>query len=290
MHVSATDEVSELFDGLYEVLKSDTVHNLQRISRSTVILLRQLFGQAEDAEFVLEVDTSALEDDMLLKVAEKMEDDCSNTKEKSVLPEKKAPEQKLVSLDSRKEADALKIETGILKQTIAEKEQALAETAKEKAMLQAQLEEALAQVTSAENPSVAAKKAPGGLRARPLAKRGEVGRTGGVGESAVDGPTSVEGADGGNGGGAEPEEFEDEDLGTVVDIDSSDTAALAARVEELEAQMQERLNNAPQFVALKDMLTKKNAKMKAMREALIGSPATLPRPSLRCRTRKTIRV
>ncbi|KAJ1489691.1 hypothetical protein T484DRAFT_1779526 [Baffinella frigidus] len=43
-----------------------------------------------------------------------------------------------------------------------------------------------------------------------------------------------------------------------------------SRVAELEDLLEARVNAAPQFISLKDMLTKKNAKMKTMREALTG--------------------
>jgi hypothetical protein len=42
------------------------------------------------------------------------------------------------------------------------------------------------------------------------------------------------------------------------------------QVVELESLLQARVDGTPQFVQLKAMLTKKNAKMKTMREALAG--------------------
>ncbi|KAJ1489690.1 hypothetical protein T484DRAFT_1885494, partial [Baffinella frigidus] len=198
------EEVVVLFDGLYEALKSDAFQNLQRISRSTVILLRQLFGQAEDARFLLEVDTSALEDDiqlkvaekmeeecdkktirkMLLKVAEKMEEECDKKHEpRAALPEAVGkPKMKLVSLESRKEADSLLVESAQLKldlaekdkEDIAEKDEELEQAAREKAALQTQLEEALAQAAAAAQGGSSPAKSPGdektpnALRARRM--------------------------------------------------------------------------------------------------------------------------
>jgi len=219
------EEVSELFDGLYDALKSDAFRNLQRTSRSTVvcvqpsaytatgcsmptdrqsgphshgamnhivhcflhgqILLRQLFGQAEDQKLLLEVDTMALEDDMLLKVAERMEDECEKTKDSSILPDSQDPEKNLASPDRCDSVDVVQVEARQLRVALAEKDREIEALARAKAELQANLIEALSQVdaaTEGANLDVAERKALGGSCTRPIVQRpvaGGVEATGG---------------------------------------------------------------------------------------------------------------
>jgi hypothetical protein len=86
------------------------------------ILLRQLFGQAEDQKFLLEVDTMALEDDALLKVAERIEDECEKTKDRSILPDSQDPEMNLASPDRCDSVDALQVEARQLRAALEEKD------------------------------------------------------------------------------------------------------------------------------------------------------------------------
>ena len=64
----------------------------------------------------------ALEDDALLKVAERMEDECEKTKDRSILPDSQDPEMNLASPDRCDSVDALQVEARQLRAALEEKD------------------------------------------------------------------------------------------------------------------------------------------------------------------------
>lgn len=227
----STDDVTGMLDSLTETLRADLSRNLQRVSHSNVVLLRQLFAQAEDTENTLTVDTSYLEDEMLLSLVAKMEEESQKKKQDSLVASHQASSLKggqLPSLDSRKEADALMSGNAQLKARLIELQQELVNVQREKTVLNDKcmaLEEEKASATVMAVPP-ASDPAPSSEDSDALKK---------------------------------------ELAALKAEKEAADKA-----VEELTAAMDMKLQETPQFRAMKDMMAKKNSQIKTMREALEG--------------------
>ena len=66
------EEVHNLFDSMSNVVKDTTRVEIGSMINMTVLLLAQLFTQADDEGCTLEMDTSLIEDQRLLEEVEKM--------------------------------------------------------------------------------------------------------------------------------------------------------------------------------------------------------------------------
>jgi len=226
-----------MLDSLSETLRADLSRNLQRVSHSNVVLLRQLFAQAEDTDNNLTVDTSYLEDEMLLSLVAKMEEESEKKKHDTLATATAQTASlkagQLPSLDSRKEADALLSGNAQLKARLIELQQELVNVNREKT----ELNEKCVALEQKQAETVIATTAP----AEPTVSSAEADAL-------------------------------REELAAVKSEHTEKETALA----ELQAAMDMKLQETPQFKAMKDMMAKKNSQIKTMREALAGYGWTEP--------------
>jgi len=235
----SSEEVGDMLDSLSETLKADLTRNLQRVSHSNVVLLRQLFAQAEDKNANLSVDTSYLEDELLLSLVAKMEEESEKPAAAPVPTPASTGSLKmgtLPSLDGRKEADSLLGANAQLKARMIDLQNELVNVNREKTMLNERV------MALEEQSKVAPQE----------------------GDTVVAAPV-------GSVSSAEMEALQTQ-LATLETSAASKDEELAA----LQAAMDAKVQETPQFKAMKDMLTKKNQQIKTMREALAGFGWTEP--------------
>ncbi len=251
----SSDDVRELLDSLLTSIRAEVFRDLQRMAHSTVVLLRQCMQQSAEHGISLSIDTGLLEDEKFLLEAKRMEEETERTPEalKDLAPAGMGSVSKtlakLPGLESAKTAEALSAENAILKQRLADLQKDLVEINREKTTLSEKLVIASAMsADAAEDPPLAYDASPAEESRSATAPLGGASR-GASGQLCA----KCGGASSGVGGAG-----------------SEHTAELLAKVQELEEQMQMKVNQTPQFKSLNQMLQKKNEEMKVMRETLKG--------------------
>jgi len=143
------DEVEQMLDGLQSVVKSAVELELSNAAHTNVLLLVQLFGQAEKWHLKLQTDISELENQKLLKeIAEFEEQELTGIKRKKSMDPSLAA-KKLQPLNEggstallQMEINRLKEENDVFRNKIAILEKSTNVTMNEKSKLKSDLEEA----------------------------------------------------------------------------------------------------------------------------------------------------
>lgn len=144
------DEVEEMIDGLQAVVKGAVEMELLNATHTNVLLLVQLFSQAEKWHLKLQADISELENQKLLKdIADFEEQEVSGRRNKNLDLSSLAQKSKLQPLNEggsaallQMEISRLKEENDVLKKKISTLEKSTSSTLSEKSKLKSDLEKA----------------------------------------------------------------------------------------------------------------------------------------------------
>lgn len=251
------DEVETLLNDLTKIVKANVQTEMLHAAHINVVLLKQLFGQAEKAGTVLNADTSALEDRTLLAVAKQLEDQSKSAEPlKGAAQMTPAAASKLPSLGGTEAAQAnelniLKVENGVLKERLAKMQAQCTNILKEKTAIGNEMNALQTKFTEL-NVSVQNMTSPEATAVK------EQAAAVGVSMSSVSKM-------------AEPTKESDEQsqqLQASLDFTKKLLDAKERDFEELEKKLEDRVNNSSQFISLKKMLAQKNDQIKALRTSL----------------------
>lgn len=238
-----TEDVESMLDGLCAVVKSNIQTELQNTSHCNVVLIRQLFRQAEKLGVELAADTATLENEFLLKQVAKWEDaskqpaaPLSGSGGMAVPKSLPSLGDQMATMDKESQKITAQLneqsdENTMLRDRLQKMQIQCTSILKEKSQLAAELEQSRATVSQLES------QTSGTPAATPAA-------------AAAPAPATAAAADGN---------------------DASLQEQLRVRSLELEQarrDMTEKLNNSKQFVQMKKMVTDKNKKMKELRDLL----------------------
>jgi len=261
----ATDEVEAMLDGLLATVRLRIKTDLQQSMHSTVLLMKQLVEQAEKSGLSLQADLSAIEDRKLLEAVAAWENSLSGG---GAVPQLKAK-----AMSSSRPAAALPVigqvqDPKLLEQLESQKEDnhslndkfqklqiQCTGILKEKTQLKAQLD-----ALAAENKSLSSASSTSGDSAKAL--QGQVARL----EAELAALRA-----------APPEPVVVTDHASVdslkAELQSAQERAadLSGRLEEAQQEIQARVEKSKQFANMRQMLAKKNAVLKGLREQLVAN-------------------
>mmetsp|Transcript_4661 Transcript_4661/g.11764 ORF Transcript_4661/g.11764 Transcript_4661/m.11764 type:complete len:324 (+) Transcript_4661:29-1000(+) len=257
----SADEVRDMLDSLGEILRADVYRGLQRVSHSNVVLLQQVIGQAEDGRLGIAIDTSLLEDEALLEEAAALEKDSEKPTPAAleIQPAQSLRQKVLPSMDSHKQAETLEVEKAQLKVRLGDLQHELTGVNREKTDLRQKLQDAEDKLKTL-LAFAASRTEPGAEEKLREIIGDDYEELQGLGSDENVPPPQAnikEAAASASGNVAEMLADLKEQL-----RERSQAAQLA------EEALEARLDQAPQFRNLKDMLTKKNAQIKYLREQL----------------------
>eukprot|EP00118_Oscarella_pearsei_P000861 m.5985 g.5985 ORF g.5985 m.5985 type:complete len:303 (+) comp14637_c0_seq2:355-1263(+) len=241
------EEVRDMMNGLCVVLKGDVESELIHTSHTNVLLLRQVFQQAEKWHLKLNADVSELENqDLIAEIArfEEKQFAAGLGSTKNPLPEKRAVLEPLNEAGGaallHMEISRLKEENEKMKERVRTVEKKAHEALQDKGKLKADLEETQAALEKARistNESSASSKVA--TESAPVPAL-----------SSSDSNARVKGLN--------------DDLAKT----KHELLAVNAKLEETEKELQKKFAETAQFTNLKKMLTKKNEQLKDLRTRL----------------------
>eukprot|EP00285_Hemiselmis_virescens_P017403 CAMPEP_0173393166 /NCGR_PEP_ID=MMETSP1356-20130122/21957_1 /TAXON_ID=77927 ORGANISM="Hemiselmis virescens, Strain PCC157" /NCGR_SAMPLE_ID=MMETSP1356 /ASSEMBLY_ACC=CAM_ASM_000847 /LENGTH=229 /DNA_ID=CAMNT_0014351147 /DNA_START=59 /DNA_END=745 /DNA_ORIENTATION=- len=145
------EEVCGLVDNISEMLASDVFKDLQLVSHASVVLLHQVFQQVEALGGSITINTSLLEDKMLLDQVHDLEKESEKTQQAASLteaPQASLKQMSLPSLHNHKVAQSLELEMAQLKQRMQDLQRELTGVNREKTQLRSRLTESEERVAS----------------------------------------------------------------------------------------------------------------------------------------------
>jgi len=264
------DDVEGLVDGLLALVKTTMKKDLQTSNHSSVLLLKQMFEQAEKANTTLTADLSSTEDRNLLRAVEQWEDGMSGS---AAVPQLKAraatpkasgapalpvigqtqDPKLLASLEEQKDSNAsltdkfqkLQVQcTGFLKDNTS---------------MRAEIE-----ALKAENKTLSSSSSSSATSSAAL--QGQVARLESELAAARSAPAAHSGVD-----------------SLMEDLRSSQSQVsdLSEKLEAAKVEIEARIEKSKQFANMRQMLAKKNATVTALRDKLkaAGIPIDMDEPT-----------
>eukprot|EP00276_Gloeochaete_wittrockiana_P003512 CAMPEP_0184656472 /NCGR_PEP_ID=MMETSP0308-20130426/16532_1 /TAXON_ID=38269 /ORGANISM="Gloeochaete witrockiana, Strain SAG 46.84" /LENGTH=317 /DNA_ID=CAMNT_0027093621 /DNA_START=9 /DNA_END=962 /DNA_ORIENTATION=- len=254
------NEVQKLFSDLAAIVKSSVQTDLQNMSNAMVLLLRQLFSQAEKQYVSLDVDAGSLEDKLLLDQVAKAEEATSGK------PALGAPKPQLASLrvDAGKalEAGQMKEDMKQMRERMQRVQAQAAVAVKEKASLTHELERLKAELEttkSSESDKEQKLKLASAQLATLLSKTASLeSEMSSLSKSSkASGPKSADSAS----------KEEGDRLAYIQNL-RKELNETKAQLDSVTKDHNVKLNESKQFQQLRKMLETKNQSIKSLREEL----------------------